>query len=307
MYKNKYDLSFGADPELFVTYETSSPKGEGFVKGLPFAMPPARLWNMGVIKAVGGTPKHPDYYVNDNGKIIGDGVALEVNLHKPYKDPVKMAEHISELISEFEPWWKGPGYATSLLPAVNFDYGSFWDKDVDPEKDPYLYWSTIFGCDADADAFNTELKCEITDVTHHPFRYAGYHIHLSGDADIDSNPRLFIQLLALTVGNYTVLNSKFGDLEKMRSKYYGKAGKYRTQKYPNGQNGVEYRTPSNSVFSYSKDAYETMFSLVNTSLYLLKKPRLQKKLLKEYTEPTKIAVENADKDLAGTILSLIGV
>lgn len=304
MYKNKYGLKFGCDPELFATKENIAPTIPDYAPALPFALSPAVMGNEG-FKPLDKEVKHPLYLDGKDYKIVGDGVAYEINLKGPCLSPEEMWEKVNS--ASFDLQEKLMGYGCSLYkkPVINFDYGRYWKEDMN--EGSYEYWSTVFGCDPDQDAFDTNMVNTIEDVSHHPFRYAGGHFHFSGVEEFEKYPRSVIKLLALTVGNYVNSRSWFPDLEKMRAKYYGKPGKYRVQRYPDNSVGVEYRTPSNCWMSFSFDEYKRIFDYVDYAIYLLKNPKAGQKAIANCGVDTVIAILSADKDLSNDVLSRLEV
>jgi hypothetical protein len=105
--------------------------------------------------------------------------------------------------------------------------------------------ATTFGCDPDHDVFDTET-CKIVDAALHEWRYAGGHIHVSGVDGLMERPLDAIKSMVLTAGLAATAYSPVPDLERERLFLYGKPGKFRIQKYGNGEMGIEYRTPSTS-------------------------------------------------------------
>jgi len=305
MYKNKYNLKFGCDPELFAITDALAPMIEDYDPTLPFAISPAAMNYAYQFKPLDKEIKHPLYLEGDHYRIVGDGVAYEINLKGPCTSPQEMWEKVNIASMRLQEALISYGCSLYRKPVVNFDYGRYWRKDL--ADDNYEYWSTVFGCDADQDAFNTSMSCIIEDVSHHPFRYGGGHIHFSGDVEIEQYPISLIKLLALTVGNYVNLVSPNPVQEQMRSKYYGKPGKYRIQKYPDGSTGVEYRTPSNSWLELSYDEFETIFYYVDHALYLLKNPLEGKRTLANYEEQTVAAILTSNKVLSNEVLNKLEV
>jgi hypothetical protein len=239
-------------------------------------------------------------------KIIGDGAAYEVNIKGACNSPADMWEIVHSALSDLgDKLNEISDLELYRKPVINFDYARFWTEEY--MNDKKFFWSTVFGCDEDKDAFNVDWLCEIQNASVHPVRYGGGHIHTSGDEDIGGYPLPFVKLLALFLGNYNILHSPYPTLEVERAKYYGKPGKYRIQNYSNGMTGVEYRTPSNAWLSYNYPVYESMFEMINLALDNLKNPQEGMKLLDELSQPTIEAITTANKGLSRSILSELGV
>jgi hypothetical protein len=305
-YTNRYNLKFGTDPEIFAAYYKDSPEGKGFNPKLPFVVIPAYVGDENVTMApIGGDIKHPLYVEGESFKIIGDGAAYEINLKGPCYSPREMWQKIHEAKFAISTLLQSAGYSLYTKPVINFDYTRWYTPQY---QDMERYRKSMeFGCDPDLDACNVDWLCKIQDVSTHPFRYGGGHLHLSGDPDITKYPIPFVRLLAIYLGNYGIINSDSLELEKDRAMYYGKPGKYRIQDYPNGEKGVEYRTLSNSWLNYNFDDFEFLFELVNTCLDLLKNKEEGRKKLTEFLDPTIVAITNADKNLSTGILRTLGV
>lgn len=110
----------------------------------------------------------------------------------------------------------------------------------------------IFGCAPDFNAYTLSTNTPEMDATHHPYRYAGGHLHFGlWDIQYRSKKDPFMQMISnesdhlriiklfdLLVTIPTLLLDNGPDAIRRRSKY-GRAGCFRPTPY-----GVEYRTPS---------------------------------------------------------------
>jgi hypothetical protein len=288
----KYSLQYGSDPELFATYKDGDRE---------FVYPPSALEKFDGVKRLGGDDKHPVFIENADYRIIMDGVAFEINLKQPHHNLKVFYEMLQTASEHLEDFLGKYGYNVVRKPVVAFDYNRFWTKEL--SKDATFMQGIIFGCDPDKDAFNVDWLATVLDVAQHPFRYGGGHIHISGDEDISKYPLPFVRLLAVTVGNFCILNSPHPELEQMRAKYYGKPGKYRIQQYPNGTEGVEYRTPSNSWLNYPFEKFEEIFEQVDIALDYLKNPVKGKEVLNSFAEVTVEAITKANRDLSLSVLN----
>jgi hypothetical protein len=287
-------LKFGADPELFACY---------FQDKKEYVYSPAALEKFDGLKRIGGSMKHPVFIEDTDYKIIMDGVAFELNFKKPFENLREFYNIMKCAVMNLEDVVKPFGYGISKKPAINFDYKTFWTPEL--EKDEAFIQGVIFGCDEDLDAYKVDWLAKVLDVSTHPFRYGGGHIHISGDEDIEKYPIPFIKLLSLTVGNYCISHSPYQKEEVERAKYYGKPGKYRIQYYSEGT-GIEYRTPSNAWISYDFSTFEGIFNQVENALALLKNPKRGKELLEAFSEKTVTAITTADKKMAEEILQNLG-
>jgi hypothetical protein len=305
MYQNKYGLKFGCDPEVFASYQPDKAESCGTNPNLPFAMSPAAMAMEVGFKDIGGPAKHPIYLDSKDWRIIGDGVAYEINLKGPCIHPKEMYDKCGQALFKLENVITQLGFNLHVKPVINFDFVRWWNGVLmDDEK---FYWSTVFGCDPDKDAFNVDWLAPITDVAVHPFRYGGGHIHISGDVDLTTFPLVMIKMLALTVGNYVNSISPYNELEIERAKYYGKPGKYRVQTYGDGSTGIEYRTPSNSWLALSYEEFERIFDYVDHALYLLKHRKEGREALAQFVDPTIKAITTADKKLSAELIGALNI
>jgi hypothetical protein len=225
-------ITFGADPEYFLSYDLG---------GKPFVMPPAYFRKYLGLEYT-PDPKHPLFLSNDIFNVIEDGVAFEIGV-KPDQSWKVLLQRIhlaQEAIQEIGNTYGDKQFKFSAIPTINFDCERWSVEDEEFQN------TLIFGCDPDMDAFDVEKRCRTVNASQHPFRYGGGHIHMSGHPLFESDPILSIRILAMTAGLAASAYSPVPELEKARTYLYGRPGKFRVQKYPNGAIGVEYRTPSNT-------------------------------------------------------------
>lgn len=305
MYKNTYNLHFGTDPEVFLVDDNETAVIDGTIEGVPFAISPAASADIYGFKEQGGEVKHPIYFSKKDFKIIGDGVAYEINLFKPYYDPREMWQAVQDSISFLEDNVGKFGLSIYKKPVVNFNCHKWWkDKYM---KDERYFWSTVFGCDKDYDALNMSWSSEIENAAKHPIRYGGGHLHISGIKEIDTYILPYVKLLAILVGNYCLCKSRNPELEKERAIYYGKPCKYRPQEYKDGVKGVEYRTPSNSWLGFSYPEFEYIFELIDMATSCLENKQLGRSLLNDWLDPTIDAISKGSQEDSKFILESIGV
>lgn len=283
------NLLFGTDPEYFIT------DNNGF--GIPV---PHFIENLGV-EEIGydETRKHPVIIKGDDFKVIMDGIATECNF-TPSKTPQEMYNKIKKAIDSIGDLATKYGYNVSLVPTVKYDF----DKWYNP-KSKLFSWCGIFGCDADRDAIVPEYNSPEIDVREHKYRYGGGHWHMSDqNVLLDKYPMPMIKLLAITCGNYSISSSPYPELEKLRAFKYGQPGRYRAQNYPDGNIGIEYRSPSN-VWSTDINTVEGMFYYAQKAYDYLKNPKKAVELMEEYLPQTITAIANVDQSLSHSILSSI--
>jgi len=298
MFKSKYKLTFGTDPEVFSTVKNGD-------KNL--VVSPALLEKFSGLKEIPSSLsgkekiKHPYYITQNNFSWMMDGVAWEATI-MPSKTPGELHDKILESILTLNEKIKELKYEGKSLEL-------FRKPVVDIEPDMYLPYldeekilqGFIFGCDPDQDAIIPEYKCETLDVSKHLYRYGGGHFHIgSEDAEIVEtiqeiyNP--FLRLLAIFVGNVSIAFSKFPEEEKKRAKTYGKPGRFRFQEW-----GIEYRSPSNSWIS-DPEAINLMFEGAEKAVYFLQKPEEGIPVINKYLTPTVNAIQNGDQEVSMEIL-----
>lgn len=225
---------FGADPEYFVGRK---------VNGENYCVPPLTIRRKGFTLAK-NHEVHPQFKIVEGigGEIIihEDGAAFELcvpaseNMKTVWKNCRIGQEVIKSIAKEY-------GYDFCPIPTINFDTEEF-------KNDEQGIYCTRFGCDRDYDAWEIKTEQMEEDASEHKFRYGGGHEHTSIlDSDIlKDSPVPAIKAMSLTVGNFITSISPHPKLDKIRTYRYGRPGRFRPQKYPNGSFGIEYRTPSNA-------------------------------------------------------------
>lgn len=287
-------MLFGTDPEVFSCVK----HGNNYE-----VISPALLEVSGQIIPCGGNLKHPVYIDEKEFSWMMDGVAFELTVKKPLQNSNEVYTIINNSIDCLKNYvnkltWKGEKLHVVKRPVVNIDPMEYIPN-LENEK---IYQGFIFGCDPDEDGIETDYECNTVDVSTHIFRYGGGHIHFSGNEKLFNYPRPAIQLLALFVGNFCIANSLYPELEQLRSGTYGKPGRFRKQIYPNGDKGIEYRTPSNSWISYTKTKMQELFYLGEKAISYLDDFEKGKELINDYLPQTIEAIKNADQELAENIL-----
>lgn len=284
-------MKYGTDPEFFTVDQDNN------------VISPALLEVTGQIKPIINDTKHPIYIDSTNFSWMMDGVAWELTLKNPAKNAKEIHSLTSEALEQLEYFvsklsWMGNKLSVYKKPVVNINPDVYLPK-LEIEK---VFQGFIFGCDPDEDGILPDYQCKEMDVITHPYRYGGGHIHFSGNDLLYENPRISIQLLAITVGNFVISKSIFPEEEKLRVKTYGRPGRFRPQSYPDGSVGIEYRTPSNAWISFTLDQKEELFSLSELVSEIIKEPKRCKEFIKNYLPDTIIAINNADVVLSENIL-----
>lgn len=300
MFKSKYKLTFGTDPEVF---SVINPGEKSLV------ISPALLEKFSGLEVLEENDnrlpeekiKHPFYIKNSHYSWMMDGVAFEATI-SPSKKPNEMFDKLTgaiyilqEKLNDLS--FQGNPLLLSKKPVVNINPEMYLPY-LDEEK---IYQGFIFGCDPDEDAIITEYKCETLNVEEHLYRYGGGHFHIgSEDSEIVESMKEiyhpFLRLLAILVGNVSIAFSNYPEEEKMRAETYGKPGRFRFQNW-----GIEYRSPSNSWISDFR-TLNLMFEGAEKAVYFLQNPDEGIPLINKYLEPTINAIQTGNSELSKEIL-----
>ena len=296
--KNK--LMIGSDPEYAIV------DSSGEVIPLPFIQYDLHVdpieWDQSREARANKKYYHPVFLKDEQFKAIMDGVAIEFTLPPvSIKSPEIMFENINHGLQKADEFVNRFGFKICAKPALPYSF----DKYFDPENE-LKRWCGIFGCDKDADAIDPDYDSPDLDVTKHKWRYFGGHIHISDfNCIIKDYPKPMIRLMAICVGNVCNALSPFREEEKLRTFKYGQPGRFRIQNYPDGNIGVEYRSPSN-YWTTNLETTEEVFKWSNAAYELLNNPNTGLKVMKNYLTPTIKALQTSDQDLSKEILNDLG-
>lgn len=290
--KNKYELTIGSDPEFFASLNN-------------FCIPPALLRlkygvePIDVYRKNSGFP-HYIYYTENGITLLDDGAAFELTV-----PPVDLTNPnmLYEFIQTGYNWGKKlfDKYGLNFCPepTINFDLTIFEKEHLKELKE-----STIFGCDKDWDAYDTEFVAQVFDVKKYPYRHAGGHFVI-GTRNTELLNKLhtyiipIIKLVSFTVGSIALINSPYPEQEVIRQNYYGKPGKHRTPDY-----GIEYRSPSVS-WTMNESLYEKMFLAAEKAVELFLNPEVGSNLINKYEVEFRNAYKNTDVNTLEGIYSAV--
>jgi hypothetical protein len=180
----------------------------------------------------------------DESWCFRDGYMVEINL-APNQCRQTMGHRMARALRRLEAMLP-PGHHLRSRSAVKINLAKDMKNAPDDVKQ--------FGCEPSWDAYTGETKTPPIDAMTHPWRYAGGHLHFSGDtavAQAKGKPtpelRKIVKLMDLYIG--LPLTCVFGNkLTYQRRKFYGQAGEFRPQSYGHNAYGVEYRTPGPEVW-----------------------------------------------------------
>jgi hypothetical protein len=279
-------INYGCDPEFFFATE---------INGEKFVISPALLNKFSSLKFISGDEKHPVFFENEQFKWMMDGVAAEITIKKPYKNPVAMFGVIQDAYDKLNEISSKLSFHEFKVfpvrePVININP----DWYIPFLNDRQIYQGFIYGCDADFDADNKNYVCVTTDASKDLFRYGGGHHHVSGDDLFYDYIFPAIKLSAIFVGTFCIANSPHPEMEVQRGKVYGRPARFRPQNYPDGTNGMEYRTPSNSWTGFNISTVEEMFSKYNIVKKLLHYEEKAVEVLDNFYKKSALAIVSGD-------------
>jgi hypothetical protein len=200
------EIKIGTDPEVFL-YDNLSERFE-----------PSELF-------ISGSKKNPLILseLGEGFKVLCDNVMVEFNV-PPASSPHKFMSNLSIV----QQWMKmdfPENISIKAVPSAEFDM----------QRLNSFPGSLEFGCEPDYNVYsereNTPPELGSTNM-----RFAGGHIHIGYKNPNKETSKNIIKAMDLFLGVSAVIL----DSDKIRSKYYGTAGRMRLTKY-----GAEYRTLSN--------------------------------------------------------------
>lgn len=253
------ELTVGCDPELFLKSKDSGEFVPSFY-------------------VMEGTKQNPTKITKEGHSIQCDNVMVEYGI-PPCKTVEEFIEH-NLLVQDYirDKVAEPNNLEVVISPAVRFNEFNLKD-----EKAQHM------GCDPDYNAFEGGKPNPIVRATSNLRTGAG-HIHL-GYKDFNfCTSRELIKILDLFIGVPLVLMEPENDRKTM----YGKAGAFRYQSW-----GVEYRGPSNYIFS-SPELMKWAFEQVQNAINWYNNNSKNLYTLDNYSTMT--CINNNDKTLAKSLI-----
>ncbi len=285
----------GGDPETFAVLEDG------------MCAPPGLLehYHKTLIRTgteLAGEPERHVIFANTKSyKLISDGAAFEYTLKNPSKNPVKLRNNYLTAKAAMQQVIEGAGAQMYNKPTVNFNLEYYLKKYNIPEQDDF-FWSLVhFGCDPQYNIYSSEYD-KMVDAKAYPYRHAGGHIHISSNVvNLKEAAPVFIRLLDITVGQVAIGFSPNPTEENLRQGFYGKPGNMRFQNYLDGSGGVEYRTPSLTVWD-DEQCFAMAVTGVGAAFYFLEQPTLAAEVIETYLETAKDNIVNFKPEAARQII-----
>jgi len=232
------NILIGGDPELFAV------DSEGY------CIPPIIFEKVLGLERVGtedpGNPGRHPYYFNENGFIVmADGAAFELTF-PPASSPQELKDNFSYAASKAQEIISAFGLTPTFSPSVKFSL-DYLEKTFGVDSHSKSFWTAVhFGCDPQFNIYSGEFD-QMRDVMEYPWRHAGGHIHMSC-AGKNLHKVKFVKFCDIILGQIVPAITENLEMEKVRQFFYGKPGNCRWQNYRGGIKGVEYRTPSATLW-----------------------------------------------------------
>ena len=301
-------ILFGTDPEMASVYDKD---------GEIYAIPPYFFREVLGVPADKENPAHPVFLKGDEWKVLEDGANWEMAI-RPSHNPRELFDNAQKgrealeknILSLF------PDFCSSsarFLPTLNWEVQRWKDEIKNGrivEED--FYMSTQFGCDPDYDVFNYQTEGSVLDVADYPYRNCGGHIHLSGVPEIVDDIEMAVKSMVITAGLAAIAFTDVPALERQRTFFYGKPGKFRPQDYgeknpygPDYRFGLEYRTPS-ATWLKSWDIAQQVLKWAEIGISVVFPSKdLSKMLVEEISMPAIDAILSSDVNTATQLLKYV--
>lgn len=188
MVTNKYNVTLGSDPEIFICNDTEIVSAEGLTNGT----------------------KHDPVPITNKGHMIQeDGIALEYN--------IPASATVEEFIDNHK-------FVQEYLKVLITSHGYKFSKEKSAEiNEKYLQTeqATTFGCEPDFNVYTRDFN-EAPDSNTN-LRCVGGHVHIGYPNKNENNTEKIVKMFDL----YLTLPALFKDSDLRRRELYGKAGSFR--------------------------------------------------------------------------------
>jgi len=190
--ENKYNITLGSDPEIFICNDQEIVSAEGLT---------------------GGT-KHDPIPISEKGHMIQeDGIALEYN--------IPASASVEEFIENHE---KVQDYLKVLISAYGYKFSLLRSAEINPK---YLQTkqAKTFGCEPD---YNVYIQSENPAPNANTnLRVVGGHVHIGYPNPQEETTEKIVKMFDM----YLTLPALFKDNDTRRREQYGKAGSFRFKEF----------------------------------------------------------------------------
>lgn len=199
------NISYGADPELFLTDRSGSMRS--------------------AIGLIGGTKLQPRPIDEQGSAVQEDNVAVEFNI-PPAKTKEEFVNNIDKVMNYLHNYVTQKDLLLCVVPAAYFPM----EELLEPR-------AMEFGCEPDYNVWTKSVnKSPNPEGDLLRLRSAGGHLHISWDNPDTESAEEVVKAMDVFCGAASVVY----DSDMLRRELYGNAGAFRFKPY-----GVEYRTLSN--------------------------------------------------------------
>lgn len=261
--ENKYNITLGSDPEVFIERDGKIVSGIGMIPGT----------------------KHEPYPITDLGHMIQtDNIAFEFNI-PPSTNPESFVSDIQYIMEYLEGVANSNGCTLSKKSS----------ESVDPSELTHRQAKT-FGCDPDFDVYVKDINPSPKSKDKN-LRCVGGHVAIGYPNPTVETTEKIVKAFDM----FVVLPALLIDKDERRRELYGKAGAFRFK----DPWGVECRALSN-FWIQSTESIQWVF---NQTIFAVNKVLDNEidSLLEMYSDKVREAINNNDKALAESLLTLLEV
>lgn len=188
MIENKYNITLGSDPEIFICNDTEIVSAEGLTNGT----------------------KYDPIPITDKGHMIQeDGIALEYNI--PSSSTCKEWIDNHQFVQN---------YLAVLIKANGYKFSKERSSEIN-EKYLQTEQATTFGCEPDFNVYTRDFN--ETPDSNTNLRCVGGHVHIGYPNPQDETTEKIVKMFDI----YLTLPALFKDNDLRRRELYGKPGSFR--------------------------------------------------------------------------------
>lgn len=261
----KFNITLGADPELFIENDIEIVSAEGLTEG--------------------GTKDFPRPISEFGHAIQEDGIMFEYNI-PPSKTEDEWVEHHKYCLD----------YLKILAEANQYKLSNVVSSEINPKYLQSIQAKT-FGCEPDWNAYLKDINPTPSNDTN--LRCAGGHVAIGyaedGDADFEISEKI-VKIFDM----FLTLPALFKDNDTRRRELYGKAGSFRVKEW-----GVECRSLSNFWIQSEEHMRWVYKESVKVAELVLYNETKADELIEKYSEKVRTAIDTNNLELASILLKEI--